>query len=785
MRKRNNHSRTRCLRGRRALTIEGLEERALLAVLTVGTSGDFSSIQAAVENASQDDVIEIADGVYEEAVDLSRMGNAIGGSPADLVLRGESLNTILRAPTGAAISNTSAIVGDLTMEGFTIESPAVDSTSHGIDLSNITGAIVVRAMKFQNIAASALSLETITGNVEVRANDFLGTGTTDGINAVLVSDIDGIGVVSDNQFTDVLGTAIRVRQTGTTEALLLVAENMVRGDASFLATTATGIEGSVSGDARLDLSLDHNRIENLSGRAIHLQIEEQAEVQTRWTRTVVTQVGGDAAILLSVAGNSNTAIGAVDNSILDAANDGIRVVVNDSARLAVVVEDNLLLGIGDSDLDVGFRLTSVATATGELAATFLNNDFDTIGGDGLVISPGGTVDATLAVSDNFFTGTNSIGGDAAIVIRNGDASATNSIQAVINGNQLLDGLADAYHVEQQGGTIAIEGESATASDAIAAMNSGSGINVLGSVTQISPGSLASATPRLLGDFVWSDDNRDGLQDVSEEGVELVVVTLAGTEQLGGAAIERQTLTNGFGAYLFSAVLPGDYTLSLIPPAGFVPTTPSVGADTAIDSDVDVTTASVLVTIGEADDLAVDVGLVPGFPWQNPNNFMDVNDDTVVAPIDVLQIINELNLNGSHALSFPTSQIAPPPFFDVNGDNFVSPVDALQVINFLNTSNPEGEANSDAEGIALAELERTSTYVAAHSNRRSGVSGPTAHRKSDVARGILTSDWQRSGRLARTISSSPVAANVATDAIEPLLEAIALDQLYRKSSRQSL
>ncbi len=84
-----------------------------------------------------------------------------------------------------------------------------------------------------------------------------------------------------------------------------------------------------------------------------------------------------------------------------------------------------------------------------------------------------------------------------------------------------------------------------------------------------------------------------------------------------------------------------------------------------------------------------------FPWQNVRDPLDVNDDQSVSPIDVLQIINELN---SRRFSSNNGQLpvppppGPHPFFDVSGDNFVVPNDALTIINFLNTrAGGEGES----------------------------------------------------------------------------------------------
>ncbi|MDZ4849646.1 MAG: dockerin type I domain-containing protein, partial [Pirellulaceae bacterium] len=64
----------------------------------------------------------------------------------------------------------------------------------------------------------------------------------------------------------------------------------------------------------------------------------------------------------------------------------------------------------------------------------------------------------------------------------------------------------------------------------------------------------------------------------------------------------------------------------------------------------------------------------------------MNNDLFVAPLDVLQIINDLRRNG-------TRQLGPRPigtsigYIDVTGDGFASPVDVLNVINILNSRKP--------------------------------------------------------------------------------------------------
>jgi len=80
-------------------------------------------------------------------------------------------------------------------------------------------------------------------------------------------------------------------------------------------------------------------------------------------------------------------------------------------------------------------------------------------------------------------------------------------------------------------------------------------------------------------------------------------------------------------------------------------------------------------------------------WQNPFNAHDVNFDGVETPLDVLQLINFVNGQGSVTLAPRTSSDTS--FYDVDGENNATPTDVLQVINSLNGSPtliPEGEAS---------------------------------------------------------------------------------------------
>ncbi len=122
----------------------------------------------------------------------------------------------------------------------------------------------------------------------------------------------------------------------------------------------------------------------------------------------------------------------------------------------------------------------------------------------------------------------------------------------------------------------------------------------------------------LGDTVWIDVNRNGVQDEGEPGLNGVTVRLrgAGADDVFGTSddITRQmvTATNGQndGRYLFENVSPGRYRLTFDLPADYRFTQSNVGDDDR-DSDADPATgetAAYALISGER-NLSVDAGLI--------------------------------------------------------------------------------------------------------------------------------------------------------------------------------
>ena len=101
----------------------------------------------------------------------------------------------------------------------------------------------------------------------------------------------------------------------------------------------------------------------------------------------------------------------------------------------------------------------------------------------------------------------------------------------------------------------------------------------------------------LTGFVWDDGNGDGLQNSTERGLSSAAVELL--DSAGGSVASGST--DAGGAYRFSRLAPGAYSVHFVSPAGFAFSPRDAGSDDGKDSDADPTTgrsAPVLLEPGE-------------------------------------------------------------------------------------------------------------------------------------------------------------------------------------------
>jgi len=105
----------------------------------------------------------------------------------------------------------------------------------------------------------------------------------------------------------------------------------------------------------------------------------------------------------------------------------------------------------------------------------------------------------------------------------------------------------------------------------------------------------------IGDYVWEDENGNGIQDASEPGLAGLTVTLTGP-------VNAVTTTDGNGGYLFSGLPAGSYTVCVATPFGFTASPSNQGGDPNKDSNG--CPATVILATSQSVDLSVDFGFVP-------------------------------------------------------------------------------------------------------------------------------------------------------------------------------
>lgn len=110
----------------------------------------------------------------------------------------------------------------------------------------------------------------------------------------------------------------------------------------------------------------------------------------------------------------------------------------------------------------------------------------------------------------------------------------------------------------------------------------------------------------IGNFVWNDLNKDGIQDPREPGIANVTVTLFDSN----GNIAGVTQTDAFGFYTFNNVLPGDYSVSFSLPADYTFTSALAGGNTNTDSDPDPFTGrtAVFTLLDQENKTDIDAGM---------------------------------------------------------------------------------------------------------------------------------------------------------------------------------
>lgn len=139
--------------------------------------------------------------------------------------------------------------------------------------------------------------------------------------------------------------------------------------------------------------------------------------------------------------------------------------------------------------------------------------------------------------------------------------------------------------------------------------------------------LEGQTPASLGDYVWFDSDKDGIQD-SESGIGGIKLSLS----TSGApdTILSTTTTAGDGSYTFSGLVPGIYFVTFTLPDGYSFSTKGAGTTTT-DSDADPATrrSDQVTLLAGQHDPTIDGGLY-------------ITDDTYVSIGDLVWVDTNYN-----------------------------------------------------------------------------------------------------------------------------------------------
>lgn len=139
----------------------------------------------------------------------------------------------------------------------------------------------------------------------------------------------------------------------------------------------------------------------------------------------------------------------------------------------------------------------------------------------------------------------------------------------------------------------------------------------------------------IGNLVWHDKNRDGIQDELEPGISGASVKL---KNASGTVIAT-TNSDQQGGYLFGGLCSGDYSVEVVTPAGFVPSSSFQGSNVALDSNG--SPVQVSLTADDSSDRSVDFGfntpcaaVIGDFVWNdlNQNGIQDSGEPGIAGVV---------------------------------------------------------------------------------------------------------------------------------------------------------
>ncbi|WP_338663291.1 SdrD B-like domain-containing protein [Pararoseomonas sp. SCSIO 73927] len=461
-----------------------------------------------------------------------------------------------------------------------------------------------------DVGATGRTGSVVVGSGQAVANVSAGFFAPTSISGTSFTDTNGDGI----QGTGEAGVA------GQTVQLLSAAGNVV-------ATTTTGAGGAYSfanlapGTYQVQFAAATGTVFTARDQGTDDAVDSDVGANGR-SAPITLASGGSAA---NVSAGSFTPVTVSGNVFTDTNGDGIRgageagvagttVQLLNSAGAVVATTTTgadggySFGGVGPDTYQVQFvgPAGTVFTAQDRGGDDAVDSDADTGGRSGtFTLASGGSIPNVSAgiftpvtVSGSFFTDTNGDGirganeagiADQTVQLLNEAGAVVATTTTGAGGAYSFAGVAPGtYQVQFTGPAGAVftgqdrGGDDAVDSDAgaggrTAAFNLASG----GSAANVSAGAFVPVTIGGANDFVFADNNRNGVRDAGEGGLAGITVQLLNAD----GSVAATTTTRADGTYGFANVTPGQYQLQFVAPNGATFSPRNVGPDDTIDSDV--------------------------------------------------------------------------------------------------------------------------------------------------------------------------------------------------------
>ncbi len=308
---------------------------------------------------------------------------------------------------------------------------------------------------------------------------------------------------------------------------------------------------------------------------------------------------------------------------------------------------------GTGDLETTATLKNGAVLTYSVRAKVASNASGSLANTATVQPPSGTTDPTPgnnsatdtdpvntgAIGDYVWYDTNQNGiqdpaesGIAGVEVILYDSTGANKLAETLtdgSGKYRFNGLADGIYVVQfqpaaaymRTTTNAGSGDLQDSFDSDATNGEYKvTVTLTGGATDVTIDAgfyIEDTSPASIGDYVWYDTDKDGIQDAGEPGLGGIAVSLLDADNSNALVATR--VSDADGSYEFAGLPAGNYVLQFDAPDGYVLSPQDAGSpnDDATDSDADPSTgltASIPLTAGQSlTDVDAGLSLTSGNP----------------------------------------------------------------------------------------------------------------------------------------------------------------------------